>query len=96
MALATRGGLVLANVLRAIGLFIVTVLVVHIILVLLDANPANAFASFISYLANVFDLGLSDLFLPPNEKLRVALNYGVAAVIWLVITTLVTRLARRL
>jgi hypothetical protein len=83
-------------VLRAIGLFIVAVLVVHILLTLLDANPANAFAQTVAYLANVFDLGLSDLFVQPNPKLSVALNYGVAAIIWLVITSLVTRLVRRL
>ena len=94
--MATRGGYVLANILRAIGLFIVAVLVLYVVLVVLGANPANAFYGFVAYLANLFNLGLSDLFLPPDERLRVALNYGVAAVIWLVITMLVTRLARRL
>ncbi|MGQ0574320.1 MAG: hypothetical protein ACT4RN_08965 [Pseudonocardia sp.] len=93
--MATRGGSVLANVIRGIGMFIVAVLVIYILLALLEANPANAFAQFIAYLANVFNLGLSDLFLPGDEKLRVALNYGVAAIIWLVITTLLTRIARR-
>lgn len=91
----SRGGSVLAAVLRGIGLAIVAVLVVFILLTLLDANPSNAFASFIAYLADVFDLGLSDLFLPDNAKLRVTLNYGMAAVIWLVITSIVSRLASR-
>lgn len=94
--MASRGGYVLANVLRGIGLAIVTILVVFILLRLLDANPANSFAAFIAYLANIFDLGLSDLFLPANPKLAVALNYGVAAIIWLVLTSLVSRLVRRL
>jgi hypothetical protein len=96
VALATRGGYILANILRAIGLFIVAVLVLYIVLVVLGANPANAFYGFVAYLANLFNLGLSDLFLPPDERLRVALNYGVAAVIWLLVTMVVTRLARRL
>jgi len=94
--MASRGGSILASVLRGIGLAIVAVLVVFIVLRLLDANPANTFAMFVEYLANVFDLALSNLFLPADDKLRVALNYGVAALIWLVITTLVARLARRL
>lgn len=94
--MASRGGSILSTVLRAIGLAIVAVLVVYIVLVLLDANPANAFFAFVAYLANVFDLGLSNLFVQANAKLAVALNYGVAAIIWLVITSLVTRLVRRL
>lgn len=93
--MATRGGYVVAGVLRAIGLGIVLVLVVFILLTLLDANPANQFASIVRYLADLFSLGLTDLFLASDEKLRVALNYGMAAVIWFVITIIVTRLVRR-
>ena len=56
---------------------------------------ANGRAS-VSELANYFDLGLSNLFLPANPKLAVALNYGVAALVWYVITVVVVRLVRRL
>ncbi|MGE3288671.1 MAG: hypothetical protein AB7J32_21580 [Pseudonocardia sp.] len=93
--MATRGGAVLASLLRAIGLFIVAVLVLFIVLTVLDANPANPLTQLVTYLANLFDLGLSDLFVQPDPKISVAINYGVAAVVWLVITTVVTRLVRR-
>ncbi|MGD9530777.1 hypothetical protein [Pseudonocardia sp.] len=85
----------MASLLRAIGLFIVAVLVLFIVLTVLDANPANPLTQAVTYLANLFDLGLSDLFVQPDPKVAVALNYGIAAVVWLVITTVVTRLVRR-
>jgi hypothetical protein len=93
---ARRGASLLASVLRVIGLLIVAVLVVYIVLTLLDANPANTFAMAVEDLAEYFNLGLSNLFLPADPKLAVALNYGVAAVIWYVITAVVVRLVRRI
>ena len=92
---ARRGAGLLASVLRVIGLLIVAVLVVFIVLTLLDANFGNTFASAVKDLAINFDLGLSNLFLPADPKIRVLLNYGVAAIIWYVITAVVVRLVRR-
>ena len=92
---ARRGAGLLASVLRIIGLLIVAVLVVFIVLTLLDANFANTFAAAIRDLAGEFDLGLSNLFLPADPKIRVLLNYGVAAILWYVITAVVVRLVRR-
>jgi hypothetical protein len=93
---ARRGVGLLASVLRTIGLLIVAVLVLYIVLTLLDANFGNSFAAAVKSLAATFDLGLSNLFLPAQPKLAVALNYGVAAIIWYVITAVVVRLVRRL
>ncbi|MCO5611506.1 hypothetical protein L7F22_065759 [Adiantum nelumboides] len=38
---------------------------------------------------------LGDLFTPSQPKMAVTLNYGVAAILWLIITTVVVRLLRR-
>jgi hypothetical protein len=92
---ARRGIDALGNVLRIVGLLIVTVLVVHIVLTLLDANPANGLATLIRQTADTFNLGLSNLFLPADPKLGVLLNYGTAALIWYAITAVVVRLVRR-
>jgi hypothetical protein len=93
----TRRGIdALANVLRIVGMLIVAVLVVHIVLTLLDANPANALAALIRDAADTFNLGLVDLFLPADPKLAVLLNYGTAALIWFAITTVVVRIVRRI
>jgi hypothetical protein len=93
---ARRGIDGLASVLRIIGMLIVAILVVHIVLVLLDANPANTFASTIASLADTFDLGLSNLFQYAEPKISITLNYGVAAIIWWIITAIVVRLIRRI
>lgn len=93
---ARRGIDALASVLRIIGLAIVAILVVHIVLTLLAANPANQLTVLVADLANTFDLGLSDLFQPETPWIGVVLNYGTAALIWFVITTIVVRLVRRI
>jgi hypothetical protein len=91
-----RGAGLLASLVRIVGMLIVAVLVVHIVLTLLDANPANGFTIFIRDLAEYFNLGLGNLFLPAEPKLAVTLNYGTAAIIWGIITAVVTRLIRRI
>ena len=68
----------------------------HIVLTLLQANPANAVAALIARLAETFDLGLSNLFLVARPDARRALNYGAAALAWLLITAVVVRLASRI
>jgi len=93
---AQRGIEALGNVLRIVGMLIVTVLVVHIVLTLLGANPENELTQLIRDAADTFNLGLSDLFLPQDPRLGVVLNYGTAALIWFVITTVVVRLVRRI
>jgi hypothetical protein len=93
---ARRGVDALGNVLRIVGMLIVAVLVVHIVLTVLEANPANSLATWVRDTATTLNLGLGNLFLPENPKLKVVLNYGTAALIWFAITTVVVRLVRRI
>lgn len=66
------------------------VLAAHIVLVLADANPNNGFASFVDSWSAGVSLGLRDLFTPDSEKLRVFLNDGLAAIVWLLIAGVLT------
>lgn len=91
-----RQGLgIIATIVRIVGLAIVAILVGHIVLTLLEANPQNFLTEFVADWAAEFNLGLGDLFTPEQPKLGVALNYGVAAALWLVLTTVIVRLLRR-
>jgi hypothetical protein len=87
----------LANVVRWIGLVAAIILAIHVVLVAGEANPANGIARLIGNLADALSLGFKDLFNKPADdlKLRVLINYGIAAIFWLVATHLLARLIRR-
>ncbi|MGH3515888.1 MAG: hypothetical protein ACRDQ7_00405 [Haloechinothrix sp.] len=72
------------------------VLAIHILLVVGEANMGNAFALFITSFASGVDLGLDNLFTPGNEKAQVALNEGIAAILWLIIGAALTTLIARI
>jgi hypothetical protein len=76
------------------GLFAL-VLVLHIVLVIGSANQGNGFAVFVNDWSSAVSLGLRDLFVPDNEKVRTFLNDGIAAIVWLIIASLLTYLVRK-
>jgi hypothetical protein len=87
----------LADIVRWVGLVAAVILVIHVVLVAGEANPANSIAKAVGNLADVASLGFKDLFNKPADdlKLRVLINYGIAAVFWLVVTGLLSRFIRR-
>jgi hypothetical protein len=86
----------LATLVRVAGGLIALILVAHVVLTVGNANPANGITRFIRTWADFFALGFRDLFTPEDAKLRVLVNYGLAAIFWLAATSLATRLLRRL
>ena len=56
-----------------------------ILLFLLDANRANVFVEFVQAAAGLLSWWSQDIFTMDTEWLRVALNYGLPAVIYLLI-----------
>lgn len=77
------------------GLF-AAVLVLHIVLVVLGANPANAVTRTVAALADSLTLGLRDLFLLGNPTVQVIVSYGLPALVWLAVGAVVVRLLRLL
>lgn len=98
MSTETRSSVVgvVAGVVRWAGLLIALVLVVHVLLTVGGANPDNGITSFFSTTADWFVLAFKDLFTPENAELRVLVNYGLAALFWLVVSGVLARLIRRL
>ena len=88
-ATTRRGAATLASVLRLVGMLIVLLLVVYVLLTALDANFGNVWAAAVREAADYFDLGLANLFQPPDPKVAVAMSYGTAALIWWAITAVV-------
>ena len=98
MSTVTRSGVVgaVASVVRWLGLLFAVVLVVHVLLTLGDANPANGITRFFSWAADPLALAFKSLFTPADVNLRVLVNYGLAALFWLIVSGVLSRLIRRL
>jgi hypothetical protein len=90
-----RGAWRLARLVTLVAGLVALTLVVGILLVVLEANRDNAVVDAAldaaRFLAGPFD----DMFQPDGRELRVAVNWGLAAVIYLVAGGLIARLLRR-
>lgn len=86
----------LAGIVRWAGLLIAVVLVLQVIFVVGSANPANAIVSWVRGWAEIFALGFGDLFEPGDAKLRVLVNFGIAALFWLIVSGIAARIIRRI
>lgn len=87
---------ILASVVRWAGLVVVVILVLRVVLTVGGANPANGITGFVTDWSNTLALGFRDLFTPSDAKLRVLVNYGIAALFWLIVSSIVVRIIRRL
>ncbi|MBV9160303.1 MAG: hypothetical protein JO309_09080 [Pseudonocardiales bacterium] len=92
----TRIAAVLATGIRIVGGLFVLILVAHIVLTLGDANPTNGITRFVAYWADRLQLGFRGLFTPADARVRLLVDYGLAAAFWLVVTWILVRLMRRL
>ena len=86
----------MASVLRLVGMLIVLLLVVYVLLTALEANFGNVWAAAVREAAQYFDLGLANLFQPPDPKVAVAMSYGTAVIAHQMSAAVVVRLVRRI
>jgi hypothetical protein len=95
-AVRARAVGVLAGIVRWVGLLIALVLVVHVVLYMGNANPENPITGFFRGAAEPLSLAFKSLFTPEDVKVGVLVNYGIAAVFWLVVSSVAAKLIRRL
>jgi hypothetical protein len=74
---------VLAAAVMYVAVAVAVVLLLHIALVLLDANGANAIVVFVQRIADRLIGPFQLLFTPRDPKQQVAINYGLAAAVYL-------------
>lgn len=86
----------LAGIVRWAGVLLAIVLVLHVIFVVGSANPDNAIVTWVTGWAGTFSAGFRDLFEPSDPRLRVLVNFGIAALFWLVVSGIVARIIRRI
>lgn len=85
-----------ALVIRVATGVVVGILVLHILLVLLEANPANDVVRTLADWSSSLAAWSEDLFTPDGYKARIFVNEGLAAVVYAVIGGALSRAAARL
>ena len=92
---ARRGLWGVARLVNLVASIVAAVLVIGILLVLLEANRDNSLVDAVldaaKWLAGPFD----NVFEPDGRKARVAVNWGLATVVYLIAARLITRLLAR-
>jgi hypothetical protein len=92
---ARRGMWGVARVVRLITSVVVGLIVVGILLVLLEANRDNAIVDWLVGAGDFLTEPFHGIFTPDGRKAQVAVNWGLAAVIYALIGGFVARLLRR-
>ncbi len=82
---------VLTGALTAVAVLIL----VYLVLILLEANPANPLVDFIGAIADWFAWLFHDMFTAANAKVQALINYGLAALAYLLLAALVHSVGRR-
>jgi Na+/H+ antiporter NhaC len=85
----------LARIVLIITGVVVASIVLGILLVVLEANLDNPVASFLHSVAEWLVTPFKALFTLKQEKIQIAVNWGVAAIVYLVIGLLIARLVAR-
>ncbi|MQA87557.1 MAG: hypothetical protein GEV03_23770 [Streptosporangiales bacterium] len=86
---------VVASLITFLATLVAIIFAMHIVFVVFGANPDNAVVVFVRDLAERLAFVFRDLFLPQDERVRVLVNYGLAAVVYLVVGRFVAGLVRR-
>ncbi|MFI0452351.1 hypothetical protein [Actinomadura sp. 6N118] len=75
---------------------VVLILAVHIVFVAFEANTANDLVNTVGDWADDLAWQFKDVFQPDDHKVEVAVNYGLAALVYLIVGRILTSLVRRL
>jgi hypothetical protein len=92
---AGSGLLLLARIVRLVTLGVVAIIVAAILFRVLGANASNELVSTITDWARWLVGPFRDLFSIANAKVAIAVNWGLAALVYLVVGSFIARLAAR-
>ena len=87
--------LTLARIVRIVTAVVVGFIVVGIALHLLDANSGNALVGFVYDVAGWLVTPFKGLFNVDGAKLQLALNWGIAAIVYAIVGGLISSLLAR-
>ena len=84
-----------ASVITGIAAVIAGIIVLGIVLVLVNANQNNDIVDLILDIGRFFARPFEDLFPQADPKNDILLNWGIAAVAYLIIGAIIARIVRR-
>ena len=84
-----------AGVITGIASIIAGIIVVGIILVLVKANQNNDIVDLVLDIGRFFARPFQDLFPQDDPRQNILINWGIAAIAYLVIGAIIARIARR-
>jgi hypothetical protein len=92
---ARKGAWGVARIINLIARLVALVIVAAILLVVLDANRSNDIVQAVLDAGRFLAGPFKDMFSLDNHKTEVAVNYGIAAVVYLVVAGFIARLLVR-
>jgi hypothetical protein len=86
---------IIATVVRVVASVVAALIVVHAAFVLFEANPHNALVEFTASIRDSFGAFTKDLFTKPNPKMAEVINDVLAALVWVIVGSLLSKLIVR-
>lgn len=97
--MGTRAGsaaLIVARIIMIVAGIVALIIALGILVVVLEANPQNSIVSTVHDVADALVGPFDGIFTPSNPKVAIAINWGLAIVVYLVVGRLLSGLIRRL
>jgi hypothetical protein len=85
---------IIANTIRVVTALIALVFVLHIVFTVFGANQSSGIVAFVYGAARFFVFGFGDVFTPGDATIGLIVNYGLAAIVYLVVGRLIYRTLR--
>ncbi len=83
------------SVITAIAGVIAAIIIIGIVLVLIKANQQNTIVDFVLDIGRFFTRPFHDLFPQDDPRQDILVNWGIAALAYLLLGAIIARLARR-
>ena len=94
--MAARALDIVATVVRVVCSVIGAVILLHAVFVFFEANPANGLVEFTRTVREDFGWFTVDLFTPDDLEIRETVNSALAALVWVLVGTLLSKVIVRL
>jgi hypothetical protein len=85
----------LARLIRLAAWVLAGIIVAGILLIVLSANPSNSIVSSVHDAARSLVGPFQGMFKPHDHKLAIAINWGIAALVYVIVGSLIARLVSR-